>query len=406
MGLVPPDEGFLAELRRLADEHGALLVLDEVISGFRVARGGAQELLRRRRRPDDHGQGDRRRPARRGLRRAPRADARGSLRPATSTRRAPCRATRSRSPPGWRRWRSSTRRLRAPRRAHRAARRGPARGGRRPAGPGRLGPRPRDPVLRADAGARLRRRLRLRPRRLRRASAGRCSTAASTRPRRSSRPGSSRSPTTRRRSSTPARRPPRSFAGAPGDARPPRTRCATSPASLRADDSVISPHVAEPAADRPALGLLAAAGPRTAVAPGEYALVVEAVREGYLLHYGRRDRVVRGADADLALLAGDYLYALGLERLAALGDLERRPRALGPDQPRRPGPRRQHGPAERRAARRRRCGSRARSRSPPGRRSAHERAKAEAARRGRRGPAELWAAAAPRPPRAGLEERA
>ena len=45
MGLVPPEQGFLANLRRLADEHGALLVLDEVISGFRVARGGAQELL-------------------------------------------------------------------------------------------------------------------------------------------------------------------------------------------------------------------------------------------------------------------------------------------------------------------------------------------------------------------------
>jgi glutamate-1-semialdehyde 2,1-aminomutase len=44
MGVVPPGDGFLAELRRLADEHGALLVLDEVISGFRVARGGAQEL--------------------------------------------------------------------------------------------------------------------------------------------------------------------------------------------------------------------------------------------------------------------------------------------------------------------------------------------------------------------------
>ncbi len=43
MGVVPPDDGFLAELRRLADEHGALLLLDEVISGFRVARGGAQE---------------------------------------------------------------------------------------------------------------------------------------------------------------------------------------------------------------------------------------------------------------------------------------------------------------------------------------------------------------------------
>jgi len=44
MGLVPPQEGFLELLRELADACGALLVLDEVISGFRVARGGAQEL--------------------------------------------------------------------------------------------------------------------------------------------------------------------------------------------------------------------------------------------------------------------------------------------------------------------------------------------------------------------------
>jgi glutamate-1-semialdehyde 2,1-aminomutase len=44
MGVVPPDDGFLAELRRLTGDHGALLILDEVISGFRVARGGAQEL--------------------------------------------------------------------------------------------------------------------------------------------------------------------------------------------------------------------------------------------------------------------------------------------------------------------------------------------------------------------------
>ena len=49
--------------------------------------------------------------------------------------------------------------------------------------------------------------------------------------------------------------------------------------------------------------------------------MIEAVREGYLLHYGE-PRLLAGADADLALLAGDYLYALGLERLAALGDLE------------------------------------------------------------------------------------
>ncbi|HTB70847.1 MAG TPA: glutamate-1-semialdehyde 2,1-aminomutase [Solirubrobacteraceae bacterium] len=43
MGLVPPREGFLEALRERAGQTGALLVLDEVISGFRVARGGAQE---------------------------------------------------------------------------------------------------------------------------------------------------------------------------------------------------------------------------------------------------------------------------------------------------------------------------------------------------------------------------
>jgi glutamate-1-semialdehyde 2,1-aminomutase len=43
MGLVPPQPGFLELLRERADENGALLVFDEVISGFRVAPGGAQE---------------------------------------------------------------------------------------------------------------------------------------------------------------------------------------------------------------------------------------------------------------------------------------------------------------------------------------------------------------------------
>jgi glutamate-1-semialdehyde 2,1-aminomutase len=43
MGVVPPSEGFLEGLRRLCDASGALLVFDEVITGFRVARGGAQE---------------------------------------------------------------------------------------------------------------------------------------------------------------------------------------------------------------------------------------------------------------------------------------------------------------------------------------------------------------------------
>jgi len=76
---------------------------------------------------------------------------------------------------------------------------------------------------------------------------------------------------------------------------------------LRAEDTPIAPHVVE--AD-------VADGPS-----GEYALVMEAVREGYLLHYGE-SRLLAGHDPDLALLAGDYLYALGLDRLAALGDTD------------------------------------------------------------------------------------
>jgi glutamate-1-semialdehyde 2,1-aminomutase len=46
MGVVPPADGFLARLRDLADRGGALLIFDEVITGFRVARGGAQERWR------------------------------------------------------------------------------------------------------------------------------------------------------------------------------------------------------------------------------------------------------------------------------------------------------------------------------------------------------------------------
>jgi hypothetical protein len=89
---------------------------------------------------------------------------------------------------------------------------------------------------------------------------------------------------------------------------------------LREADSPVAAHVVE-TNKRPVFGLLAALGPRSAEAPGEYAFVVEAVREGYLLHYGE-PRLLNGHDDDLALLAGDYLYALGIERLAALGDGE------------------------------------------------------------------------------------
>jgi glutamate-1-semialdehyde 2,1-aminomutase len=42
MGCIPPQPGFLEGLREICDEHGALLILDEVMTGFRVAYGGAQ----------------------------------------------------------------------------------------------------------------------------------------------------------------------------------------------------------------------------------------------------------------------------------------------------------------------------------------------------------------------------
>ncbi len=43
MGVVPPAEGYLQTLRELSEKHGALLILDEVMTGFRVAFGGAQQ---------------------------------------------------------------------------------------------------------------------------------------------------------------------------------------------------------------------------------------------------------------------------------------------------------------------------------------------------------------------------
>jgi hypothetical protein len=100
----------------------------------------------------------------------------------------------------------------------------------------------------------------------------------------------------------------------------PREALARLAALLRDGDTPIAPHVVDSDAE-PEHGLLAAAGPRAAASPAEYALVVESVREGYLLHYGE-PRLLRGHDPDLALLAADYLYALGIERLAALADPE------------------------------------------------------------------------------------
>jgi hypothetical protein len=64
------------------------------------------------------------------------------------------------------------------------------------------------------------------------------------------------------------------------------------------------------------------AGPgRFGAVPGTRGFVLEAVYEGYLMHYGE-PRAFAGMDEDLRLLAGDALYALGLARLAEAGDLE------------------------------------------------------------------------------------
>ena len=91
-------------------------------------------------------------------------------------------------------------------------------------------------------------------------------------------------------------------------------------AVLRDEGGLLAGALSDPDGAAAAHGALAAAGPRSAGHEDELALIVEAIREGYLLHYGE-GRVVRADDRDLALLAGDRLYALGLARLAALGDL-------------------------------------------------------------------------------------
>jgi hypothetical protein len=78
------------------------------------------------------------------------------------------------------------------------------------------------------------------------------------------------------------------------------------------------------AAADPALAAFAVKEPepgRFADVEGIRGFVLEAVYEGYLMHYGE-PRAFSGMDADLRLLAGDALYALGLSRLAETGDVE------------------------------------------------------------------------------------
>jgi hypothetical protein len=93
-------------------------------------------------------------------------------------------------------------------------------------------------------------------------------------------------------------------------------------AALRAEGGLLAGVAADPAPGTATpLGDRVALGPRAAGDPAEYAFVVEAVREGQLVHSGH-SRIIDTGDTDLALLAGDRLYALGLSRLADRGDLD------------------------------------------------------------------------------------
>jgi hypothetical protein len=69
-------------------------------------------------------------------------------------------------------------------------------------------------------------------------------------------------------------------------------------------------------------GMVVAAGPRAREHAAEYQLVVDLIHEGHMLHGNGRGWVVASDDPDLALLLGDQLYALGLNRLARLGDVD------------------------------------------------------------------------------------
>lgn len=91
---------------------------------------------------------------------------------------------------------------------------------------------------------------------------------------------------------------------------------------LRAEGGVLA-ELVDPAAQPPTEGPArrAASGPRVAGRESQYELLLEMIVEGSRLHYGS-PRVVRTDDPDLALLVGDQLYALGLARLAALGDMD------------------------------------------------------------------------------------
>ncbi len=299
MGVVPPAPGFLEALRALCDASGALLVFDEVITGFRVARGGAQERYGVY--PDLTILG---KIVGGGLPAAAfggRADVMERLAPAGDVYQA---GTLSGNPLATAAGISVLRRLRDAARLRAAGGEGRAARGRagavRPRAARRRDgdalPRRRgDPQLRGREDERhraLRRPLPppARARDLRRAVAVRVPVRLARPLRRRHRPdGRGRWRVLRRLISgrrSPRRLRPRARSGA--------RRCAPS---------------------RSASGIF---GP---LAPERFALGLETIYEGYLVHYGQ-PRLFEPGDGETALLLGDYLYAHGLVRIAATGELD------------------------------------------------------------------------------------
>jgi hypothetical protein len=87
--------------------------------------------------------------------------------------------------------------------------------------------------------------------------------------------------------------------------------------ALRAEGGLLAELADRPRPEDPGPPTRAASGPRVAGREAEYALLLEMIFEGSRLHYEESE-----LDPDVALLLGDQLYALGLERLAELGDLD------------------------------------------------------------------------------------
>jgi hypothetical protein len=107
---------------------------------------------------------------------------------------------------------------------------------------------------------------------------------------------------------------------------PTETSLADLSALLRDGENVITPYVRDPD-EEPVLGALAAAGPRAEGAADEYTVLIEAIREGYLLHY-ERPRLIEGADVQewpigQRLRAGGALFEITMvcdpcERMEAI----------------------------------------------------------------------------------------